>query len=130
MSVSSGRPPLLQVTSMDEFTGNGEPVTLVACVGALSRVDAGRLRDQLLVQIRHGPRHLLLDLSDIDMIDDIAAAMLTDIHRRARTARCTFQLVAPSQTVRDRLQLTGLHCLLGVQPDLIAALTALENPSL
>lgn len=128
MSVPSEPFPLLQVTSLDEFIGSGEAVTLIACAGPLTRLDANRLRDHLLVQLRHGPRHLLLDLSDVDAVDDGAAAMLTDVHLRARATRCTFILVAPSQAVSDRLKLTGLHRLLRVQPTLLAALTALDEP--
>jgi anti-anti-sigma factor len=121
--------PLLQVSSLDEFTGNGEAVTLVVCAGALTRIDAGRLRDQLLAQLRHGPRHVLLELSEIDSIDDVAVAMITDMHRRAGSARCTFDLVAPSQPVQSRLRLTGLNRLLHIHTNLTEALTALDRPS-
>jgi hypothetical protein len=53
--------PMLVVTSLEEVTGTGEAVTLIVCTGALMKMDDGRLCDRLLVQLRPGPRHLLLD---------------------------------------------------------------------
>jgi anti-anti-sigma regulatory factor len=75
--------PALQLQLSEEFTRSGVPVTLVVCSGSLTGEDGARLRDQLLVVLRHGPRHLLLDLAEATTFDNAAAATLIDTHRRA-----------------------------------------------
>jgi len=114
---------------LEEFTASRVPVALVVCAGSLTGPDGTRLRDQLHVQLRHGPRHLLLDLSEATGFGDTAAAILIDTARRAPAARCSFGLVAPAEDVLSRLQLTGLHRMLNSHETLQQALAALERPS-
>ncbi len=120
--------PALQLQLLEEFTRSGVPVTLVVCSGSLTGEDGDRLRDQLLVVLRHGPRHLLLDLAEVTNFGDVAAAILIDTHRRAPATGCSFDLVAPGENVVTRLQLTGLHRFLGWHATLEQALSALEPP--
>ncbi len=120
--------PALQLQLLEEFTSSGVPVTLVVCEGSLTGEDGARLRDQLLVQLRHGPRHLLLDLAEVTGFDDTAAAILIDAHRRAPAGGCSFGLVAPAQDVVSRLRLTGLHRFLVWHATLEQALSALQPP--
>jgi len=115
----------LQLQILEEFTRSGVPVTLVECSGSLTGPDGTRLRDQLLVVLRHGPRHLLLDLAQVTDFDDVAAAILIDTHRRAPAAGCSFGLVAPAEDVLTRLQLTGLPPVPGLAHH---ARTGLERP--
>jgi anti-anti-sigma regulatory factor len=115
----------MQLNSMEEVTSNGEPVTLIACVGSVTRLEARRLRDQLLLNLRFGPRHLLLDLSEVDAIDHAAMTFFLDAHHRAIAAGCALILIAPSGPVRSRLRLTGMDRLL-VHRTLIDALAFLE----
>jgi anti-anti-sigma regulatory factor len=119
---------MLQLHSIEEFTGSGVPVTLVSCVGTLSRDDGSRLRDQLRVQMRHGSRHLLLDLTDVTSADGLIAALLADAGRQARASSCTFTLIAPGRRAISGLDLGGLNLSLAVYPNLTQALTALEPP--
>ncbi len=121
--------PALQLLVLEEFTASRVPVALVVCAGSLTGPDGTRLRDQLRVQLRHGPRHLLLDLSEATGFGDTAAAILIDTARRAPAARCSFGLVAPTEDVLSRLQLTGLHRMLSWHETLQQALAALERPS-
>ncbi len=120
--------PALQLQVLEEFTRSGVPVTLVECTGSLTGEDGARLRDQLMVVLRHGPRHLLLDLAEATGFDDTAAAMLIDARRRAPAAGCSFSLVAPAGAVVARLRLTGLHRFLVWYATLEQALDALERP--
>jgi len=120
--------PALQLLVLEEFTASRVPVALVVCAGSLTGPDGTRLRDQLRVQLRHGPRHLLLDLSQATGFGDTAAAILIDTARRAPAARCSFGLVAPAEEVLSRLQLTGLHRMLNSHETLQQASAALEPP--
>ncbi len=120
--------PALQLQLLEEFTRSGVPVSLVVCEGSLAGEDGTRLRDQLLVVLRHGPRHLLLDLAEVTGFDDVAAAILIDARRRAPAAGCSFGLVAPAEDVVTRLRLTGLDRFLVWHATLEQALSALEPP--
>ncbi len=80
----------LQLQLLEEFTRSGVQVTLVVCAGSLTGEDGARLRDQLLVVLRHGPRHLLLDLAEATNFDNAAAATLIDTHPPG--PRCWLQL--------------------------------------
>jgi anti-anti-sigma factor len=116
----------MQLNSMDEFTASGKPVTFIACVGSLTRSEARRLSDQMLLNLSSGPRHLLLDLSEVDAIDPLAVTFFLDTHRRSLAARCAFVLIAPSGPVMRRLRMTGMHRRLVVHRTLVDALTFLE----
>ncbi len=93
--------------TLEEFTSKGSPVTLLICSGWLTGTEGPRLRDQLLVHMRHGPRHLLLDLADTAAIDDGAAKILLRSHHLALTAGCSFALVAPGHRVLEQLRTFG-----------------------
>ena len=116
---------MLQLHSIEEFTATGVPVTLMSCVGTLSPDDSNRLRDQLRVQMRHGSRHLLLDLTDVTSADSLIAAVLADANGQAQTAACTLTLIAPDRYAVAGFDLGGLNRALPVYPNLIQALTAL-----
>jgi anti-anti-sigma regulatory factor len=117
---------MLQLHSIEEFTGSGVPVTLMSCAGTLSPNDSSRLRDLLRVQMRHGSRHLLLDLTDVTSADGLDAAVLADANRQARAATCTLTLIAPDRHAIPGLDLGGLNWALPVYPNLTQALTALD----
>jgi anti-anti-sigma regulatory factor len=90
--------------TLEEFTSKGAPVTLLICSGWLTGPEGPRLHDQLTVHMRHGPRHLLLDLADTADIDHAAAAILLRSHHLALTAGCSFALVAPGHRVLEQLR--------------------------
>jgi anti-anti-sigma regulatory factor len=117
---------MLQLHSIEEFTGSGVPVTLLSCVGTLSRDDSSRLSDQLRVQMRHGSRHLLLDLTDVTSADGLIALLLAEADRQARAASCTLTIIAPDRHAVPGLDLRGLNRAPAVYPNLIQALTALD----
>ena len=117
---------MLQLHSIEEFTGSGVPVTLVSCVGTMSRDDGSRLRDQLRVQMRHGSRHLLLDLTDVTQADGAIAALLVDAARQAGACTCTLTVIAADRRAIPGLDLGGLSRAIAIYPNLVQALTALE----
>ena len=117
---------MLQLHSIEEFTAAGTPVTWLACTGTLSPDDSDRLRDQLWFQMRHGPRHLLLDLTDVDSADWSCVALLTDADRHARTVTCTLTVIIGDRRTVAGLDLDSLSGGLAVYPDLAQALAALE----
>jgi anti-anti-sigma regulatory factor len=125
-AASAGKLLMLQLHSIEEFTRSGVPVTLMSCVGTLSRDDSSRLSDQLRVQMRHGPRHLLLDLTDVTSADGFMVLLLTEADRQARAATCTLTIINPDQHAVPGLDLGGLNRALAVYPNIVRALTALD----
>ncbi len=76
--------------------------------------------------MRHGSRHLLLDVTDVISADSLIAALLVDANRQARSAACTLTLIAPDRHAVPGLDLGGLNWALPVNAYLIQALTALD----
>jgi anti-anti-sigma regulatory factor len=111
--------------TLEEFTSKGAPVTLLICSGWLTGPEGARLHDQLLVHMRHGPRHLLLDLAETAEIDDEAAAILLRSHHLALVAGCSFALVAPGHRVLEQLRMFGYSGVLQPFRTLEDALTAI-----
>jgi anti-anti-sigma regulatory factor len=93
--------------TLEEFTGSGAAVTLIVCSGRLTGFEGLRLRDQLLVNMRHGPRHLLLDLAAVTAVDQGAAAILVAVNRRARRAGCSFSLIGVKPRLVEQLRSSG-----------------------
>jgi anti-anti-sigma regulatory factor len=90
--------------TLEEFTSEGAPVTLLICSGWLTGQEGPRLHDQLLAHMGHGPRHLLLDLAETASIDHEAASILLRSHHLAVIAGCSFALVAPGHRVQEQLR--------------------------
>jgi anti-anti-sigma factor len=97
----------LQVQTLEEFTSTGAPVTLIVCNGRLTGTEGPRLRDQLLVHMGHGPRHLLLDMAAVDAIDHLGTAVLVSVNGRARSTGCSFSLVGAGPRVLELLRSTA-----------------------
>jgi anti-anti-sigma regulatory factor len=99
--------PTLQVQTLEEFTSTGAAVTLIVCRGWLTGAEGPRLRDQLLVHMGHGPRHLLLDLYAVTAVDHVATAILVSVNLRARFAGCSLALIGPGPRVLEQLRSTA-----------------------
>jgi anti-anti-sigma regulatory factor len=90
--------------TLEEFTASGAAVTLIVCSGWLTGPEGLRLRDQLLVNMRHGPRHLLLDLAAVTVVDHLGAVILVAVNRRARRAGCSFSLIGAQPRLVEQLR--------------------------
>ncbi len=87
------RSTALQLLTIEEFTAARRPVTLLSATGRVTAHDLPRLFDQLLVHIRHGRRHLLLDLTEADVATDEMAGMLHEVRCGAQLHGCSFGVV-------------------------------------
>jgi anti-anti-sigma regulatory factor len=125
--LTCGRPqiPTLQVQTLEEFTSTGAAVTLIVCSGWLTGNEGPRLRDQLLVHMGHGPRHLLLDLQAVTAVDHVATAILVSINMRARFAGCSFSLIGAEPRVLESLRSTARGRIVTLFHSLEDALTAI-----
>ncbi len=97
-------PSGLRLLTIEEFTAARRPVTLLSATGRVTGGELPRLFDQLLVHIRHGRRHLLLDMAEADVATDEMTEMLCDVDRRARLYNCSFGVVGAGVDVSPRLR--------------------------
>ncbi len=105
--------PKLRIDVIEDETAAGDAVTLVACTGSVTAGQAERLHDQLDVQLRHGPRHVIVDLRQVAELSAEAARMLARYTRRGRGVL----FVTPP----------GLLAAGCCFPDLVSALTSLTG---
>ena len=104
--------PKLRIDVIEDETAAGDAVTLVACTGSVTAGQAERLHDQLDVQLRHGPRHVIVDLLQVAELSAEAAGML--VRYAQGGARKVLLVTRP-----------GLLAAGGGFPDLVSALTSL-----
>jgi anti-sigma B factor antagonist len=82
---------------------------IVKLSGELDIASAPDLRERLLALLsRRTPRHLILDLSNLQFIDSSGIAVFVNTERRARLLGCRVVLVAPQAPVSRVLQICGL----------------------
>jgi len=87
-----------------EKTGD---VAVVRCVGRIVRgVEVGTLRNAVFSE--NDIRIVVIDLSDVDMLDAGGLTALLSLHQWARNRNIQLKLVNPSHFVNEVLTRTGL----------------------
>jgi anti-anti-sigma factor len=93
-----------------EQTGD---VAVLQCAGRIVRGEALHfLKDAVTCLNR--PRVVVLDLSDVEMLDGGGLGMLVFLHRWTRDNRIQLKLVNPSNFVREMLDRTHLTCVFNI----------------
>jgi anti-anti-sigma factor len=93
-----------------EQTGD---VAVLQCAGRIVRGEALHfLKDAVTCLNR--PRVVVLDLSEVEMLDGGGLGMLVFLHRWTRDNRIQLKLVNPSNFVREMLDRTHLTCVFNI----------------
>jgi anti-anti-sigma factor len=93
-----------------EQTGD---VAVLQCTGRIVRGEAIHfLRDA--VTSLNKPRMVVLDLTDVEMLDGGGLGMLVFLHRWTRDQGIQLKLVNPSTFVREMLDRTRLSCVFNI----------------
>ena len=74
-------------------------------------------------------RHLVIDLSSVEMIDAAGLGALISIALTAQAGQCSLKLAAPGNLVRQLLELTNLTAFFEVHPTLDVALVITRGQS-
>ena len=75
----------------------------------LVAANAGQVRDEIRAALRPSHVSLRMDLSTMTFLDSSGLGALISLHKSLRTQNGTVQLVNPSSSVRQILELTRLH---------------------
>jgi anti-sigma B factor antagonist len=82
---------------------------IVHLSGELDLSSAPQLRELLVALLSEdGPRHLVVDLSDLVYLDSTGLSVLVTAHKRAGSSGTAFSLANPNASVRRLLGITAL----------------------
>lgn len=101
---------------MSEFptTTAESGAVIISPKGRLNMVSAPALRDELHAQVQRGNATLVVDLSDVELIDSAGLSALISGLKVARQAGGNLTVAKASKQVRSILRLTSLHRVLGL----------------
>lgn len=98
--------------------------TVVAVRGVVDVAAAPQLRQTLQEVQFGGSARVLLDLSDVELIDSFGLGVLVGARKRARTHDGDLAVVVTNERLRQVFELTGLDVALGLVADADAVLDA------
>jgi anti-sigma B factor antagonist len=102
-------------------------VTLIFCTGRIVYgVEAAALSEEI-AELLPETRHFVIDLSAVEMIDAAGLGELVSAAVMAQATGCSIKLAAPSDFVRQLLNLTNLTSVFEVYPTLNAATLAFRG---
>jgi anti-anti-sigma factor len=93
-----------------EQTGD---VAVLQCSGRIVRGEAIHFLKDAVTSLNQ-PRMVVLDLTDIEMLDGGGLGMLVFLHRWTRGTGIQLKLVNPSPFVREMLDRTRLSCVFNI----------------
>ncbi len=97
---------------------SNDDVTVVFCRGRIAyREEAAALSGKVAALLPQA-RHLVLELSGVEMIDSAGLGELLVMLMCARASRCSMKLAAPRKHVRGLLELTNLASVFEIHPSL------------
>lgn len=88
-------------------------VAVLQCAGRIVRGEALHLLKNAVTGLTQ-PRVVVLDLTEVEMIDGGGLGMLVFLHRWTRDADIQLKLVNPSSFVREMLGRTRLTCVFNI----------------
>jgi anti-anti-sigma factor len=85
-----------------------EDVTVICCKGRIAHgIEAAALSDEI-AGLAPQTRRVVIDLSGVEMIDAAGLGALISVASTAQASQCSVKLVAPSNLIRQLLELTKL----------------------
>src|SRR5919198_5973527 len=93
-----------------EQTGD---VAVLQCAGRIVRGEPLHFLKEAVTTLKQ-PRMVVLDLSEVEMLDGGGLGMLVFLHRWTSNNRIQLKLVNPSSFVRDMLDRTRLTCVFNI----------------
>ncbi|SRR5260370_1192611 len=90
-----------------------EDVAVLQCAGRIVRAEALRVLEDAVTSLSQ-PRVIVLDLSEVKMLDGGGLGTLVFLHNWTSARGIQLKLVNPSQLVRKVIELTGLTSVLHV----------------
>jgi anti-anti-sigma factor len=88
-------------------------VAVLQCAGRIVRGEAIHFLKEAVISLRK-PRVIVVDLTDVTMLDGGGLGMLVFLHRWTRDRGIQLKLVNPSAFVREMLDRTRLTCVFNI----------------
>ncbi|WP_082803820.1 MULTISPECIES: STAS domain-containing protein [unclassified Anabaena] len=99
---------------------------LFRLTGLLDAFSEPTFRKVLSTKIEEGPKHIILDLSQIDFVDSSGLGALVQLAKQAQTANGTLQIVTNAR-VTQTVKLVRLEKFLSLQTSVDAALENIKS---
>jgi anti-sigma B factor antagonist len=113
---------------MDIHVRDDDGVTVIAPAGPVDVAASLELRDALAVPIsQHGAR-VLVDLTDVTLVDSSGVGIFVTAHRSAEAAGASFALAGAQGPVGRVFEMTRTNKLLRIFESVDAGLEALRAP--
>src|SRR5215468_5300767 len=90
-----------------------DDVAVLQCAGRIVRGEAIHFLKDAVISLRK-PRVIVVDLTDVTMLDGGGLGMLVFLHRWTRDRGIQLKLVNPSAFVREMLDRTRLTCVFNI----------------
>lgn len=100
---------------------------LFRLTGLLDAFSEPTFRKVLGSKIEEGPKHIILDLSQIDFVDSSGLGALVQLAKQAQTSEGTLQIVTNAR-VTQTVKLVRLEKFLALQTSVEAALGNVKSP--
>ena len=108
---------------MNIMTENHEGRTVVAVKeGRLDAHNSGELKDRILKVLEEGGRNLIVDLGEVQFIDSSGLGALLSGYKNATLRSSAFVLANLQPRVKSMFELTRLHRVFEIYPDLQEAM--------
>src|SRR5271156_3777737 len=107
----------IDLTSLDDGK-----TQLFALHGSLDIATSPSLRAALIEAAEHARHTIVVDLTDLEFLDSTGLGALIGAHKRAAESEGSLRLVAQEGQILRLLRITGLLAVLGVYPNIDAAL--------
>ena len=91
-----------------EYTVTDEGIVVLVISGPMDVATVPQLRDLMVRLIDEGHHRLVLDLAGVDFIDSIGLGVIVGVVHRLRPHGGAIAVAAPSEQVRQVLQITQL----------------------
>lgn len=112
---------------MEHSLRDEDGVVVVAPRGAIDVGHALELRDLLAGPVGEAGRRVLVDLSEVTLVDSSGVGLFVTAHRQAEEAGSSFALASPNGPVGRVFELTRTNKLLRIYPTVEEGLTALRG---
>jgi anti-sigma B factor antagonist len=104
-----------------------EEFAVISCKGRIAYgIEAAALSGEI-AELAPQTRRVVIDLSGVEMIDAAGLGELVSVAVAARASGCSIILAAPSDFIRQLLELTNLTSVFEVHPTLEAASVASQG---
>jgi anti-sigma B factor antagonist len=100
-------------------------ITIIDLSGRLTMGEASAaVRDEVLDELGHGSRKILLNLADVSYIDSAGLGELTAAYTSVKNRDGALKLLSLTKRVRDLMQITKLYTVFDVYDDEKTALAS------